>query len=240
MIEVPVIDIAVRLTCAVAFGTVVGAERQWRNRLAGLRTNALVGLGAASFTLFAAMTPGDASPTRVAAQVVSGIGFLGAGVIMRDGMKVRGLNSAATLWCVASVGVLCGAGLLYVAAIATTLIVVANVSLRPLVRLIDRLVPSPDELPSRYMIQVATPVDHEAKTRAMVVKSAADHRFRLERLETHEDEEDESYVEIRAHVLGERRDLEQVEGLVAKLNLDPDVSDARWTELHTDPDEEQR
>jgi putative Mg2+ transporter-C (MgtC) family protein len=92
------------LPTAVGLGAVIGFERQWRNRLAGLRTNTLVALGAASFVVFAELVPGDASPTRVAAQVVSGIGFLGAGIIFREGFNVRGLNTAATLWCSAAVG----------------------------------------------------------------------------------------------------------------------------------------
>src|ERR1700733_3105855 len=101
---------AFNLGAAVSLGAVIGFERQWRNRLAGLRTNTLVALGAASFVTFAALVPGEASPTRVAAQVVSGIGFLGAGLIFREGMSVRGLNTAATLWCSAAIGVLAGAG----------------------------------------------------------------------------------------------------------------------------------
>jgi len=74
---------AVNLAVAVGLGAVIGFERQWRNRLAGLRTNTLVALGAASFVVFAALVPGETSPTRVAAQVVSGIGFIGAGLIFR-------------------------------------------------------------------------------------------------------------------------------------------------------------
>src|SRR6202049_3808827 len=101
---------AVNLAVALSLSAVIGFERQWRNRLAGLRTNTLVALGAASFVTFSALVPGDASPTRVAAQVVSGIGFLGAGLIFREGLSVRGLNTAATLWCSAAVGVVAGAG----------------------------------------------------------------------------------------------------------------------------------
>jgi hypothetical protein len=93
---------------AVALSAVIDFERQWRNRLAGLRTNTLVALGAASFVVFEALVPGETSPTRVAAQVVAGIGFLGAGLILREGLSVRGLNTAATLWCSAAVGVLAG------------------------------------------------------------------------------------------------------------------------------------
>ncbi|MST80677.1 MgtC/SapB family protein, partial [Lactobacillus equicursoris] len=84
------------LVLAAVLGSLVGLERQWRQRLAGLRTNALVALGAASFTLMSMMVEGEISPTRMAAQVVSGIGFLGAGVIMKEGANIRGLNTAAT------------------------------------------------------------------------------------------------------------------------------------------------
>jgi putative Mg2+ transporter-C (MgtC) family protein len=102
-------EAAINLAVTLGLSAVIGFERQWRNRLAGLRTNTLVALGAASFVIFAAVVPGDASPTRVAGQVVSGIGFLGAGLIFREGLSVRGLNTAATLWCCAAIGVLAGA-----------------------------------------------------------------------------------------------------------------------------------
>jgi MgtC family len=101
---------ATNLGVAVALGAAIGFERQWRQRLAGLRTNTLVALGAATFVVFESLFPNDGSPTRVAAQVVSGIGFLGAGIIFREGLNVRGLNTAATLWCSAAIGVLAGAG----------------------------------------------------------------------------------------------------------------------------------
>src|ERR1700761_8501584 len=103
-------EAAFDLAAASCLSAIIGFERQWRNRLAGLRTNTLVALGAATFVIFAALIPGEASPTRVAAQVVSGIGFLGAGLIFREGLSVRGLNTAATLWCSAAIGLLCGAG----------------------------------------------------------------------------------------------------------------------------------
>ncbi|WP_371360273.1 MgtC/SapB family protein, partial [Salmonella sp. E404] len=80
---------------AFLLGGLIGFERQWRQRLAGLRTNTLVALGAATFVLFAGLFPGEESPTRVAAQIVSGIGFLGAGIIFKEGLNVRGLNTAA-------------------------------------------------------------------------------------------------------------------------------------------------
>src|SRR3979409_2758160 len=95
----PIEQAAINLAVALGISAVFGFERQWRNRLAGLRTNTLVSLGAATFVIFAAVVPGDASPTRVAAQVVSGSGFLGAGLIFRQGLNVRGLNTPRTLAC---------------------------------------------------------------------------------------------------------------------------------------------
>src|ERR1700755_814321 len=104
-----VADFALRLAVGVGCGALIGLERQWRARVAGLRTNALVAGGATLFVLYAVATE-DSSPTRVASYVVSGIGFLGGGVILREGANVRGLNTAATLWCSAAVGVLAGRG----------------------------------------------------------------------------------------------------------------------------------
>jgi len=125
-------DFIVRLVVAFCLGAALGLERQWRQRMAGLRTNTLVATGAALFVMLSALTPGDASPTRVAAQVVSGIGFLGGGVILREGLSVRGLNTAATLWCAAAVGSLSGAGLLYQATLGAIAVLAANLVLRPL------------------------------------------------------------------------------------------------------------
>src|SRR3984885_3563104 len=129
---------AFNLGAAVSLGAVIGFERQWRQRLAGLRTNTLVALGAASFVVFERRFSTDTNLTRIAAQVVSGIGFLGAGIIFREGLNVRGLNTAATLWCSAAVGVLAGGGALWYAAMAASMVIAVNLLLRPLVRLINR------------------------------------------------------------------------------------------------------
>jgi uncharacterized membrane protein YhiD involved in acid resistance len=129
---------AINLASAFVCGAVIGVERQWRQRMAGLRTNTLVAVGAALFVLLAEMVTGTDATLRVAAQVVSGIGFLGAGVIMREGLSVRGLNTAATLWCSAAVGTLAGAGFLREALMGTLAVLVANTVLRPIGLKIDR------------------------------------------------------------------------------------------------------
>ncbi|MTI32804.1 MgtC/SapB family protein [Xanthovirga aplysinae] len=126
------LDFIFRLSLAMLLGAGIGLERQWRNRNAGLRTNALVAIGAASFLLLSeSLTNEVGDPSRIAAQIVSGIGFLGAGVIMRDGVNVQGLNTAATLWCSAAVGTMTGVGLLIEAFLTTFLVVITHFILRP-------------------------------------------------------------------------------------------------------------
>lgn len=120
---IDVIDIAIRIAAGVAFGTAIGVERQWRARTAGVRTNALVALGSTLFVIMGAYSFGgpDADPTRVAAQVVSGIGFLGAGIILTRRGAVRGLTTAASVWETAAIGMASAAGLWLLAIVVTVL-----------------------------------------------------------------------------------------------------------------------
>jgi putative Mg2+ transporter-C (MgtC) family protein len=142
LLEVPSLSLGdeiLRLLVAAGLGGAVGLEREYREREAGFRTHMLVAVGSALFTIASAygfhdfLVSGDAvvraDPTRIAAQIVTGIGFLGAGAIIRQGLAVRGLTTAATLWVVAAIGLTTGAGY-YSAAIITTLI--ALFSLWPL------------------------------------------------------------------------------------------------------------
>src|SRR6202166_1682731 len=130
---------AIRLIVALVLGALVGAERQWRQRTAGLRTNCLVALGSAMFVMMGGLIDGDGSQGRVAAYVVSGIGFIGGGVILKDGFSIRGLNTAATLWCTASIGTLAGLGYTTLSFLGTVAILAANLLLRPLAQRINRV-----------------------------------------------------------------------------------------------------
>ncbi len=132
------LEFSARLGIALLLGGIIGVERQWRQRGAVLGTNVLVSTGAAMFVMLSVMTSGDSSPTRIAAQVVSGIGFLGGGVIVREGLSVRGLDTSATLWCAAALGCLCGAGFQQQAFIGLLAILVSNILLRPLANKINR------------------------------------------------------------------------------------------------------
>src|SRR6202007_3484881 len=111
MIGISTLHFGARLLLAIAMGATVGLERQWRQRMAGTRTNALVAAGAAAFVMCGLLRENDPSARgRIVSYVVSGVGFLGAGVIFKEGGNVRGLNTAATIWCSAAIGALCGLG----------------------------------------------------------------------------------------------------------------------------------
>lgn len=116
-----------RLIVASFLGGLIGLEREYKRRSAGVRTNLLICLGAAFFTLLSAVLAGDGSPNKgqVASNIVQGIGFLGAGLIIHNRSRISGLTSAASVWVVASIGMACGAGLLAAAAVATVIVVIA-------------------------------------------------------------------------------------------------------------------
>lgn len=118
-----------RILICFGLSFIIGIERQYRNRPVGLRTSILVSIGSFLFVSFSFLV-GSADLSRIASQVVTGIGFLGAGVILKDGAKVRGLTTAATLWCVAAIGVLCAGGALKEASFGTLIILFSNTLLR--------------------------------------------------------------------------------------------------------------
>lgn len=129
-----------RLALAAALGAVLGFEREWRQKNAGLKTNILIALGSALFTLMSIdlsiSSGGDA--TRVASQVVTGIGFLGAGAILRTGAGIRGLTTAAMIWVNAAIGLSVGGGEYRLAIIATAVTLVVLLVMNPLERMLDR------------------------------------------------------------------------------------------------------
>jgi putative Mg2+ transporter-C (MgtC) family protein len=224
---IPIEQAAVNLAVALGLSAVIGFERQWRNRLAGLRTNTLVALGAATFVIFAALIPGEASPTRVAAQVVSGIGFLGAGLIFREGLSVRGLNTAATLWCSAAIGVLAGGGYLLYATVATGFVVFVNLLLRPIVSFINRQPLMSTEVETGYLVSVTCRSQDEAHIRALLLQGLAGCGLALRRLDSN-NLEGVGLVAVSAFVSASHRIDAEVEKIVGRLSLEQTVSAARW------------
>jgi putative Mg2+ transporter-C (MgtC) family protein len=221
-IEQAALDLAV----ALCLSAIIGFERQWRNRLAGLRTNTLVALGAASFVIFASLVPGESSPTRVAAQVVSGIGFLGAGLIFREGLSVRGLNTAATLWCSGACGALAGAGLTAEAGFCALGVIVINLGLRPMRSAISRWAPQPGDIETDYRLDIQCEAATEPDLRTLLLGNSLQGGLGLKSL--HSDRSQGSVklvVELAAHGRADAA----VEEIASRLGAEEGVLSVRWS-----------
>jgi putative Mg2+ transporter-C (MgtC) family protein len=212
-------DNLARLSLAAVLGGAIGFERELRDREAGLRTHLLVCLGSALFTIVSAygfrefLTSGDqvvrADPTRIAAQIVTGIGFLGAGAIIRQGFSVRGLTTAATLWVAAAIGIASGAGYYSGAVIGTVVTLVALWPLRiAAYRVFERLRPE-----ERSIL-----VELRQETRASQLLEALEHEHaRVEHFQL-EEERDRRVVTLTLDTPSEKllahlADLEFVQGV---------------------------
>jgi putative Mg2+ transporter-C (MgtC) family protein len=215
-------EVLLRLALAAALGAAIGLERELREREAGLRTHLLVSLGSALFTIvsaygFHAFLASGASvvradPTRIAAQIVTGIGFLGAGAIIRQGLSVRGLTTAATLWVVAAIGLAAGAGYYSAAVVATVLVLVSLWPLRILAyRIFLRYRPERE----RLLVDLAP-----GRSAAPVLAAVEEAGGRIESLSVTADDERRSVAievdvsqEARLSMTGAVSELEGVRGI---------------------------
>src|SRR5579862_5988347 len=162
------LDTLVSLFAAFVLGALIGAERQYRQRGGGLRTHVLVSVGAATFVDIGQHLNGNPGATQVIAYVVSGVGFLGAGVIMKQGSNVWGLNTAATLWCSAAVGACAGADLAFEAVMLTALVLAGNTLLRPVVNAINRAPVKEASTEAIYDVRLTTSAIHLAEARELL------------------------------------------------------------------------
>lgn len=217
---------ALRLAVALLLGSAIGFERQWNQKMAGLRTNALVALGACGFVVLSGLV-GQGDPTRVAAQVVSGIGFLGAGIILRDGINVHGLNTAATLWCSAMVGTIAGAGHFAASTLASAFVVGTNLLLRPLVRRINRLSITSADAETFYTVEIVVRAAEEAHVRSLLLHQLSQAGLGLRRLQS-ADIEGSGNVRVSARAMAGARNDAALEQIVGRLSLEPQVSGATW------------
>ncbi|MFB7667540.1 MgtC/SapB family protein [Kitasatospora sp. NPDC056138] len=234
------IDFILRLATGVACGALIGVERQWRARMAGLRTNALVAAGATLFVLYSEAVGDVGSPTRVASYVVSGIGFLGGGVILRDGAGVRGLNTAATLWCSAAVGVLAASGRYDLAALGTLAVLAVHLVLRPAGRLIDRapLAGTDPDTTVRATVHLECERQSETHVRALLLQALAASGLAPIGLRARRERGEVTGVRATVAITGDvTAALEQV---VSRLSLEPAVRDLHWhlEDGPTGPEEE--
>ncbi|HEY1392194.1 MAG TPA: MgtC/SapB family protein [Methylibium sp.] len=226
-------DFALRVLLALVLGAVIGTERQLRQRMAGLRTNALVAAGAALFVAVSALSGDAQGEARIAAQVVSGIGFLGAGVIMREGLNVRGLNTAATLWCSAAVGVLSGLGYALEAAIGTFFVLGANFLLRNVAQRLNRQVPSAAvEVEQAYRITAVCAASEEIHVRSLLLHMLNGMpALILQSLHSEDVPTAAGKIEVRADLLAAPGNQSLLEQLVSRVSLEKSVSVVRWSVL---------
>lgn len=221
------LEFSLRLGMALLFGASIGFERQRRQRMAGIRTNALVCIGSAMFVMLGLMIPDGTSPTRIAAQVVTGIGFLGAGVIMRDGLNVRGMNTAATMWCVAAVGTLTGMGFILQGFIGVVVILSANVLLRPIARIINDKPMLMEDTEIRYFFRAVCRAEGEVHVRNLLLHIVHEEPLMLRAIHS-EDLENSEMVEVVAQFVANKRTDKSMEQIVSRLSIEASVNAVSW------------
>jgi putative Mg2+ transporter-C (MgtC) family protein len=220
------------LALAFFLGMLIGSERQYRQRTAGLRTNVLVSLGAAAFVDLGMRLNASSGAVQVVAYVVSGVGFLGAGVIMKEGMNVRGLNTAATLWSSAAVGAFCGADLLAEATLLTGFIIVGNTFLRPLVNFINRIPIDERAGEATYEIQVTCDGERASEARELLIQRLEASNYPVGDIQ--EATKPDSSVQIIARLVSTAVDPREMDAVVNDLRLSDAISDASWSSSTTD------
>jgi putative Mg2+ transporter-C (MgtC) family protein len=221
---------------ALLLGALIGLERQWRQRNAGLRTNALVTLGSSLFVSLSLQMVGPIDQSRIAAQVVSGIGFLGAGLMMREGLNIRGLNTAATLWCAAAIGTLAGSGLRIQAVIGAGLVIVTHLILRPLGNRLNKQPLQEIDVDLSCALRIVCRGNEEQQIRKVLVQEIIQESFLLQSIES-EDISGTDKVEVRAFVLTKGRQNSQLEKIVGLMSLEPSVTAASWKYVQQHLDE---
>lgn len=224
----PLLEFFWLLSAALAMGVCVGLERQWRQRMAGTRTNALVAVGAAAFVMCGSMLPGPGNRIQIVAYVVSGIGFLGAGVIFKDSGSVRGLNTAATIWCSAAIGAISGLGAPLHALILTGVILITNIVLRPLSYKLYPAQASGEEREVTYNFELICRPEGEGHLRALMVQALSRSSLTLTALRS-EDIEGTPKMRITAQIRGLGRQDEALEQLVVRLSIEDGTTSVSWS-----------
>ena len=219
-------DTLVSLFTAFVLGTLIGAERQYRQRTAGLRTNVLVAVGAAAFVDLAMHLTGADGAVRVISYVVSGIGFLGAGAIMKEGLNVRGLNTAATLWASAAVGCCAGADMAAQSVALTIFVLAGNTLLRPLVNAINRAPIDEAGTEAIYEVHLRTSNAHRDAARELLRDQLEAAQYPVKDIEEEDVKGDQ--VELVATLLGTAADPDELDAVMARLKANPIVANAGW------------
>jgi putative Mg2+ transporter-C (MgtC) family protein len=219
------LEIALRLGTAILAGALIGLERQWNKHTAGVRTHSLVALGAALFVLFAPLSGTPQESARMAAQVVTGIGFLGAGVLMRTGLTVHGLNTAATVWCTAALGVLCSSAHYWSVLFGTCAVLLVNLAFRPVSRMFTRFSTRQPPQAFHYSIKVSCDSGREAAICSLLTQLVAAAPFVVQSLQQNPGTETSSVLLTLSAADYQSVPLEQI---TTRLGLEPGVRSVSW------------
>ncbi|MCL2397232.1 MAG: MgtC/SapB family protein [Defluviitaleaceae bacterium] len=219
------LDFTIRVGCAVAFGFLIGLERQLTGHASGIRINVLICMGACLFTLFSQLM-GVYDTTRIAAQVVTGIGFLCSGIIFKEGLNVKGLNTAATMWCTAAIGVITSSGMIFFATTAVAILIGSNLAFRFLAGKIQPLANFGDE-ENTYMLSVTCREDDEFNIRSAIIDSLSKARLQLTNLESADEIGNKVEIEATVIINGRRRD-QHIEKIISQVALEKGVTKAGW------------
>ena len=221
------LDSFISLLGAFVLGTLIGAERQYRQRGGGLRTHVLVAVGAATFVDIGMHLNGHPGATQIIAYVVSGVGFLGAGVIMKQGSNVWGLNTAATLWCSAAVGACAGADLAFEAILLTFFVLAGNTLLRPLVNAINRAPLEHGGTEAIYEVHIKAGEANRDEARDLLREQLEAASYQLHGIEAVDEEDGE--IEFVATLLGTSAVPDELDEIVRRLEANPLVKTASWS-----------
>jgi putative Mg2+ transporter-C (MgtC) family protein len=219
------LEIVLRLGASILAGALIGLERQWNKHTAGVRTHALVALGAALFVLFAPLAGTPQEAARMAAQVVTGIGFLGAGVLMRTGLTVHGLNTAATVWCTAALGVLCAAADYWSVLLGTGAVLLVNLVFRPVSRMLTKFSTRQPPQAFHYSIKVSCDPGREAAISSLLTQLVAAGPFVVQSLQQDPGTETSSILLTLSAADYQSVQLEQV---TTRVSLEPGVRSVSW------------
>jgi putative Mg2+ transporter-C (MgtC) family protein len=221
---------ALHTGAALLMGATLGFERQYGGHPAGLRTNALVSVGAALFVSlafhYAHQTGVD--PTRIPSYVISGLGFLGGGVILREGLNVRGMNTAATLWCTGAIGTLCGLGFVLHAAVGAVVVLAINLGLRPVAIWIDLKRQSAPNVDTAYRLRVVCAEPQQALVRTIVLRHINSQKGMLVHGIALADCEQQHCVAVAVDIFSHERNDRALEEIITRLNIEPGVVAVSW------------
>jgi len=221
-------EFTIRIAASILFGFLIGFERQLTGHPAGIRTNVLVSLGSSIFVLFSFII-GMSDHTRIAAQIVSGVGFLCSSIIFKDRVNVRGLNTAATIWCTAAIGVLTSSGFILYASVATGMLIALNVLLRPVSNRINPVIQL-DEHGRAYQITVVCAKSSDIHIRSAIINLVSETKFVITDLESKYI--DDGKVQITVKITGQNeQNNETAETLMRQIVVEQNVNSVGWVVL---------